>query len=89
MRRLRLKRERNRLRALVAAALSTEPDSVMTKEQIAFRVQIKVTQDAVFGSREDLREWLDTAVGALKFYAVGPDGHRARVALEFIGAREE
>ena len=77
-------RQRDRLQGYVYAAESSAPDSGFSRAEVAHRKRVKRAQDAAFGSREEMRELLDAAVEALKWYADQPNGERAKIALKFI-----
>lgn len=71
-----LLKELERLQGIVDAVTSPQPDSHFNKEQNAARA-------AVLESRSSIQEKLDVAVDALKYYAEGSDGARARQAILF------
>lgn len=80
----RVTRQRDRLQGYVWAAESSLPDSQFTRAEVDFRKRVKRAQDKVFGSREEMRELLDAAVKALRWYAEQPHGERAKIALKFV-----
>ena len=81
----RLEREREWLLELIDAVRSTDPDSAMTARQVAFRKEVNAALDCVFGSRVEVRERLDAAVDALRFYTEHWDkGERAQATVLFI-----
>jgi len=77
-------RSRDRLQGYVWAAESSLPDSQFSRAEVAHRKRVKRAQDAVFGSREEMRELLSAAVEALRWYADQPEGERAKITLKFI-----
>jgi hypothetical protein len=81
---VKITRQRDRLSGLVDAAESSSPDSECSRAEIAHRKRVKQAQDEVFGSREELRELLETATKALEWYADQPNGERAKIAIDFV-----
>jgi hypothetical protein len=77
--------EIRRLEGLVEAAVSTRSDAYFNEEQNEHRRVCVVAQNAVFGSRENLREKLKVACDALEYYAQSEDNGQAREALLFVG----
>jgi hypothetical protein len=67
--------------------VSNGPDSHFDDEQNAHRKGAVAAQDTAFGSREELQEKLKIAHDALVHYAEGPDGLRARSAIDFMFAK--
>lgn len=73
-----------RLRGIIWAAESMESDSHFNEEENEHRKTTLQAQDAVFGSREVLRERLSVAADALRAYVSEENGEQARQALVFL-----
>lgn len=84
----KLLNEVSRLRMIIEAIESPQPDSYFSESQNRHRRNAIAAQNAAFGSREELRELLSISRTALQYYATGDDPDRARIALAFIESEE-
>ena len=72
------------VRDYAPVALDALIDSCFTQAQVAFRRRVRLVQDKALGSRESLREKLEAAVDALKWYADQSNRAQAKAVLDFI-----